>query len=161
MKTCTDPATNHHHRWSTVDKTLQNRPVSVSKEALISPTWSCRRRETKINQQHLVTFWCSYGGFNSPPPPLGAAPRCRLQQTRARCALEPGRHPHKKESSWFLRNACPGWGVGELQNTGRFLFLAFRPQSHSGNVLSFCVCVFVKEKEVKVVVGGSRGCVCS
>lgn len=61
---------------------------------------SCRHREAKINpqdtrsalrfrmadkQQHLVTFWCSYGGFN---PLLSAAPRWWLQQTGAWCALE-------------------------------------------------------------------------
>lgn len=57
--------------------------------------WCCRNRGAQINpqdthstlhfrmadkQQHLVTFWCSYWGFN---PLLRAAPCCWLQQTWA------------------------------------------------------------------------------
>lgn len=45
-------------------------------------------------------------------------------------------------------------GGGVAPNHRRFLFLVVRPQSQSGSVLSFCVHMFVKEKEVKVVVGG-------
>lgn len=56
-------------------------------EAKINPqdTRSALRFRMADKQQHLVTFWCSYGGFN---PLLSAAPRWWLQQTGAWCALE-------------------------------------------------------------------------
>jgi len=62
--------------------------------------WCHRHRGAQINpqdthsvlhfrmtdkQQHLVTFCCSYGGFN---PLLRAAPCCWLQQTGGQWALE-------------------------------------------------------------------------
>lgn len=52
------------------------------REAKINPqdTRSALRFRMADKQQHLVTFWCSYGGFN---PLLSAAPRWWLQQTGA------------------------------------------------------------------------------